>query len=344
VRNQTLGFQKLFVLNLPPRTDHKDALSLAAALTDIRLDWIDGMRGDDVLEKVLPPGEYRDKNGGANKGSWRAHMNAILTVVQQNLTSALIMEDDVDWDVRIKDQLQQFALSSRTLIQPLSANASLYADPTFPIPQPKSKPEDLLLENIPHTIEPSISPYGDNWDVLWLGHCGVRLPTPEKHANHPMLRIVHHNDLTVPGKQFIKGQRGFDDLAKDYPPHTRVVAHAAETVCSLAYAVSQRGARRLLYELGVNRYNAPFDIMLDQFCDGTKSTSIHGTCISAQPEFFSHHRPRGKKNAQSEIDDHGEGFNEVAFTKNIQWSVRSNYRKLLLGEQVVDQWRDDEDA
>jgi hypothetical protein len=45
-------------------------------LSDIKLDWIDGVSGDDVHEAALPPGDRINLSSGG-KGSWRAHMNAI---------------------------------------------------------------------------------------------------------------------------------------------------------------------------------------------------------------------------------------------------------------------------
>ncbi|KAF2494769.1 hypothetical protein BU16DRAFT_573109 [Lophium mytilinum] len=337
VQNRTLGFQKIVVLNLPSRTDHKDAVSLAAALSNIQLDWIDGVKGADVLDKVLPPGDYQNPPDGV-KGCWRAHMKALLTVVQQNVSTALIMEDDVDWDIRIRDQLHSFALSSRALTQPLSSNPSKYADPTFPEPKPEAQILNISLESAPRTIEPSNSPYGDNWDLLWLGHCGMQFPKPDNKPLNPLGRVVHSNDLTVPEKQFIHFQWGSEDLTNDYPAHTRVVHHATGGVCSLAYAVSQRGARRLLYELGVNKFSSNLDIMLREFCSGANGR-VHGTCLTVQPQLFQHHRPRGARKGFSDISDHGEDWNEKPYSKHIQWSVRMNFRKMVMGEtDYADQW------
>ena len=68
-------FQKVFAINLPARTDHRDALLLTSAVSGIEVDWIDGVEGKDVLEKAMPqPG--KDINAG-NIGSWRAHLNAL---------------------------------------------------------------------------------------------------------------------------------------------------------------------------------------------------------------------------------------------------------------------------
>lgn len=36
-------------------------------------------------------------------------------MVDNNIASALILEDDVDWDVRIREQLEAFAKASRVL-------------------------------------------------------------------------------------------------------------------------------------------------------------------------------------------------------------------------------------
>lgn len=63
-------------MNLPSRTDRRDALSLAASLSDLKLSWIDGVSGVDVDEKALPPGDRIALSIGG-RGSWRGHMNAI---------------------------------------------------------------------------------------------------------------------------------------------------------------------------------------------------------------------------------------------------------------------------
>lgn len=95
------AFQNILVINLPSRTDRRDAMSLSAVVSNLQLNWIDGVSGDDVLEKALPPGDHKFISPGS-KGSWRAHMNALQAIVKQSLTTALILGDDVDWDTRLK--------------------------------------------------------------------------------------------------------------------------------------------------------------------------------------------------------------------------------------------------
>lgn len=51
--------QKILVIGLPSRTDHRDFISLAAALTDLRLEYVDGVSSVD--NRTLPPGLLRSK-------------------------------------------------------------------------------------------------------------------------------------------------------------------------------------------------------------------------------------------------------------------------------------------
>lgn len=79
IHNDTLGFDKIFVINLPERTDKRDAMSLTAALTDMKLTWTSALRGTSVPDKALPLGVDRAgwRDGGI--GSWRSQMNVIRT-------------------------------------------------------------------------------------------------------------------------------------------------------------------------------------------------------------------------------------------------------------------------
>lgn len=52
-------------------------MALAGALTGIKFDWIDGVSGDDVPDDVLPADSQDKHISKGNKGSWRAHMNAL---------------------------------------------------------------------------------------------------------------------------------------------------------------------------------------------------------------------------------------------------------------------------
>jgi hypothetical protein len=53
VANSTLGFQKIFVVNLPARTDRRDILELMAVASGIEVDFTSAISGKDVPDVAL---------------------------------------------------------------------------------------------------------------------------------------------------------------------------------------------------------------------------------------------------------------------------------------------------
>jgi hypothetical protein len=70
-------FEKILVLNLPFRTDRRDAMSLSAAISNIKLEFVEGVKGADINDKAYPPPEENRKHSPGIRGSWRTHMNAL---------------------------------------------------------------------------------------------------------------------------------------------------------------------------------------------------------------------------------------------------------------------------
>lgn len=77
IANETLGFEKVFVVGLKERSDKRDALALSSALTGFKLEWVDGVRGETIPNKAVPAGVDRKALWETNLGSWRGHMNAV---------------------------------------------------------------------------------------------------------------------------------------------------------------------------------------------------------------------------------------------------------------------------
>lgn len=75
--NLDLQFEKIFVVGLPSRTDRRDGMALQAALTNMEIEFIDGVAGADVPDKAVPMEKGKERLKDASIGSWRAHMNAI---------------------------------------------------------------------------------------------------------------------------------------------------------------------------------------------------------------------------------------------------------------------------
>lgn len=265
-------------------------------------------------------------------------------MIEQNVTSALVLEDDADWDIRIKHQMGEFAKASRLLVQALSGTSDHFLDPAHPQPKEDQRPQDFDIRT-EVTGEPSTSPYGDidRWDLFWLGHCGSRFPRASD-QNVPLGRAVIYDDETVPEPQHVMMQFGDSELVETYPAHTRVVSRAWMNTCNLGYGISLPGARRFLYELSLNRMTGPTDVMFRSLCHGSEGRPVQ-TCLTVQPQLFQHHRPVGHKSSFSDISDHGADYNEQAFTRNVRWSTRLNFRKLVDGlMDYIDLFKDGEKA
>jgi hypothetical protein len=54
VQNETLGFQEIYMISLPGRTDKQDAFAMQAAFSDISYTQMDGVYGHEVPAKALP--------------------------------------------------------------------------------------------------------------------------------------------------------------------------------------------------------------------------------------------------------------------------------------------------
>ncbi|KAL9111811.1 MAG: hypothetical protein Q9227_003870 [Pyrenula ochraceoflavens] len=343
IHNATLGFGNIFAVSLAERTDRRDAMLLMGTMTGLDIEFIDGVKTEDVPEKALPyPAEKKHFSGG-DVGSWRAHLNALSEVIRRNLTTALILEDDIDWDIRIKNQLFDYALTVQALTQPLAGRPNAYADRTFPVPgrEDNDVPKAFDFENLPATEPARFSPYGDNWDILWLGHCTEGRPVED--SAMPRGAVEHYNDETVPLGKWFEGWENTSpeqDMPANYPPHTRLTHHAASPVCTFAYAVTQASARRLLYAFGLKKFERPFDVQLNHACLGTEDRA-RLKCLTVQPQLFNQFKPSGDLKYESDNTPHG-GVREKAKTEFIRVSTRLNLENFLQGKPADDeQWPDE---
>lgn len=84
-----------------------------------------------------PPGVRHPANGSAT--AWMSHLDLLKFVIADDFESVLIIEDDVDWYLAIRDQM---ALISGA------------------------------IRSFTNALEDDLTPYGTSWDVLWIGHCG----------------------------------------------------------------------------------------------------------------------------------------------------------------------------
>lgn len=70
-------FERIFVIGLPSRTDRRDGMVVSAALTDIEVEFVDGVVGKDVVDKAIPAKAGNNRLPDRVIGCWRAHIDAI---------------------------------------------------------------------------------------------------------------------------------------------------------------------------------------------------------------------------------------------------------------------------
>lgn len=191
------------------------------------------------------------------------------------------MEDDVDWDVAVRNQTRALA------------------------------PAVLKLRNQQQWKEKEGLPWGEGWDLIWMGHCSD--PT---NIDWPYVGI--DDPTAIPLDRYI----GLDKYISTVLESGKRYVHASfNPVCTYAYAVSAKGARNVLNLAATGRGGA-FDLMLLHAC---KDKVLD--CISVNPELFDAYHPAGGDISEVRAGDNGvafDGAGEKAMgnTDNILHSAR----------------------
>ncbi|KAF7891733.1 hypothetical protein EAF00_008035 [Botryotinia globosa] len=293
--NATLGFEKVLVIGLREHSDKRDAIALSASLTGFEVEFVDGIKADEVVDEAKPPIHFL--NGGA-MGPWRGHMNVIRRIVENKLASALIMDDDVDWDIRLRTQLPELAKGIRTL-------------------------SHIPLSRRQH------SPYGDDWDILWPGHCGDELPFVFHKGKKDELYRIDNDETVAP-----KSSQPYLKTLADYPEKTRIVHRAGAPKCTLGYAISYRGAQKILMAAVKGGNNLPVDDALASLC---RDGYLDMKCFSVEPQLFQHYQPAGLADKDSDVNSlekgDAKGTKQKGIKSMIVCSARLNLEHLITGRK-----------
>ena len=149
----------------------------------------------------------------AELGCWRAHANIWAEIVQSGISSALILEDDIDFTVGIRDVLTGVSEHLRHLTGAKKGEVYGLADE-------------------------------DSWDTLHVGHCWNE-PLPA--TKYPVASKIYEawEDEYAPAKS------DYVHLAPGVKSQKiRALQPTYTVVCTQAYVVSLAGAQRLLYHIG----------------------------------------------------------------------------------------------
>ena len=230
-------------------------------------------------------------------------------IIAEGISSAMIMESDADWDLRIADIMVGVGEGVAWAIDwPFRSSATTA----------HSFPENAPLQ--------SSSPYGNNWDIIWMGHCGAQ--------NHGNGRIYEINDTSVPPENYeYTFASGPHD--EEHRPGTRTVFQIGGTVCSTAYAISYQGAVKLVEYF--KQTNTNVDLALSNFCN----SKVDMACVAVWPQVVT--AASTKSNIEHpDGETAGAGFREAASPgPALQYSARVNSELVLQGlgrESWIPQW------
>ena len=243
-------------------------------------------------------------------------------IVTESLSTALVMEDDADWSVFLKNQLTLFAQGSQYITTSSLPSSSSPPD----LSSPPSHPPQKKKPSHPH------SPYGSDWDLLWLGHCGSTLS--KTHDTH---RFLIENDPTcpIPRHRTVFAASSISTPSLGLQNHTRLVYRSGSSLCTYAYALSLSGAKKILrYNSELKDFSA-IDNSLGSMCENDENF----VCLGVFPALVDTHKAQGRTDRDSDIMQEAskaEGEERKrSITFNVVHSVRLNVDRMLKGEEVA---------
>ena len=227
-------------------------------------------------------------------------------MLSHNISTALILESDADWDMRIHSIVRGLGPAVRALI-------------------------DWPFKASHHSQYPAITPYGDSWDIIWIGHCGS---SNEAFGN---VRKYEWNDTSVPPPSDIY----IFDVglgSEQYTPGTRALFQFQRTTCSTAYAISLDGARKLVQYARHAKHN--LDSTLGDLCREQSDMLFLGIwpqIITATSTRSNIRHDEGGLKPGDALQE--QGVSEVKPGPGLQFSARVNAKGVLEERWGSDKWR-----
>lgn len=221
-------------------------------------------------------------------------------MIDENIQTALILEDDADWDVSLKHQMTEFARGSRYVLD--------------------------------QRDETPFSPYGDGWDILWYGHCYSK---PDK-KNGKYWVVPHDPTVTPQGLRWYFHGPNMErwENGTEPDPQPRVVYKQSYGWCTSGYAVTLRAAQRILWYSSLIPYNWSIDGGMGNMCGGGEFRDF--TCIAPFPRTIGKSTPAGSKNRGSDIQTEypPDKIQQSSDSENLMFSVRQNIQRILNGKNT----------
>lgn len=262
--NQTLGFGALYVVS-GPGSPRREGLIESANVTDLHFTIPDLPTWTE--EQILTFRNHDTKSTITNGSvrAWLSHNLVLNAFLKSGLETALILEDDVDWDIRLRTAQAPIAAAGARSILPPAEEQYYWGHP-------------------------------DDWELMYIGHCGDYFTTldedigvgvvhPEDLANIPHAFV---EDETMPERTDIHPYTASLFTALGVPDKTRVVHKSMSPLCTFGYAVTRASAKRLVEELApINGQQGTIDHAYDvAILTACRDKGLR--CYTVNPELFHH--------------------------------------------------------
>ena len=318
--------EKVYVMSLPGREDRLAPMLDAANATDISLTVLSAVSDDQIEGKDRPKGWDQDGHALGVLGCLMSHARTwhlyaypflhhiVLLLIShrmmtENIATALILESDADWDLRVRDSMREVANGVRKIV-------------------------DWPFTKEHHKGDPKTQPYGDSWDLIWIGHCGA--------GHYGNVRSYNWNDSSVPPEDKEWKIAGSLDY-RQHPPGTRALFQVEGVVCTTGYIMSQSGARK--FSKYFQEGDKPVDLHMSDVCKDEPSLM----CLAVYPEIISNAQyssnmdEEGRKEDWDEWHKHlkekGKQHPKLLAGNGIQYSARVNAPIILDHHAGPDEWK-----
>ena len=285
--NATLGFGTILAVSRP-HSRRQPGLLWAANLTDLEIIIPFQSEWTETKLRAFRLGSDSAISEGSAR-AWLGHLNALRWFLETEKETALVREDDVDWDINVRShQIPLLASAIRKLLR----NASSVHPSAYWVP-------------------PS------QWDILYPGYCDDALPSSSNaFLTHPRLlypdaTALEHTLLHPDTYNFLRFLR--------VPESTRLVHRTFAPFCTFAYAVTRSSAARIVREYARKRKGvSAFDVQLLIACREELR------CFSVAPELF--HHVDGDSVIAGVNNGDGESVDEMGGLGKGTWNVRCGAR------------------
>jgi GR25 family glycosyltransferase involved in LPS biosynthesis len=131
-----------------------------------------------------------------------------------------------------------------------------------------------------------------------------------------------------------------DSLKTQFPDDsTRFLFKAEADCCTYGYAVSNRGAKKILAQLELDHIEVPVDLALSDLCGGKGRRQID--CYAPFPQIIGTYRQAGPPSRDSDISSSETSVIREEESVNTVYSTRRNIQRLVAGDATVfSQWDD----